>query len=439
MMKRIALVALACPTEIGFEWAGTQLEQTAAVLEGRGPEIVKITTIMQDCESANRAAEEILRADVQAVVVCVITWSEDNYVLQLLRAVSKPLVLHSYPHMETGSLCGTMQMTSVMRDIGFTDYQTVYAPAGSELSADSVMQALDALQERGGGEKKNTFHIGAIGGRVLGMTEIAYDEFALFKKCGAVVIPISELELLDTVAEISEQEAEKALPLVEGRGFRITSSREDLLESLKYYLAMKRLIGKYRLSGLAVKCYTRHMGKVCLGYSLLSDEGYVCSCEGDVNNAVMMRILRDLTGECINNTDILNPEPETNTIIFAHCGSSGFSIAPSDESVTLCPVRLQESGVCSLFLPKTGTVTLADLVGHGEDLRMSVMVGEAVDGPMLFPGNQAKVRFRSPVLDICRKVTELACGHHWMIGYGDVSKELESYCRENGIVYTRIE
>ena len=438
MNKRIAVVALACPNEVGFEWAEQQRGQTAAILKEKGLDVVEIPTILQDCACADRVADEIRAAGVEAVVICVITWSEDNYVLQLLRGVDAPLVLHSFPHMETGSLCGTMQMTSVMRDIGFTNYKTVFAPAGSEESACGVLEALAGLKAEAAKAKRPAFNIGAIGGRVLGMTEIAYDEFALFEKCGAVIIPISEVELLDAVDAVSEEAVTAALPLVEGRGFKITSAPEAIRESLRYYLAMKALIEKYRLSGLAVKCYTRHMGKVCLGYSLLSDEGYVCACEGDVNNTVMMKILRDLTGQCINNTDILNPEVESNTIIFAHCGSSGFSIAPSPESVTLCPVRLQESGVCSLFLPKTGTVTLADLVGHGDDLRMSVMVGEAVEGPMRFPGNQARVRFEKPVTEICQTVTDLACGHHWMVGYGDVSAQLEAYCRENDIRYLHI-
>ena len=53
-----------------------------------------------------------------------------------------------------------------------------------------------------------------------------------------------------------------------------------MLESIKYYGAFKQLIDEYALEALSVKCYTTYMDKVCLGYSLLAEEGIVNSCEG---------------------------------------------------------------------------------------------------------------------------------------------------------------
>ena len=104
MKKRIAVAALGCPNEVGFAWATQQRAQTAALLKDKGLDVVEIETILQSCECADRVASEIRDAAVEAVVICVITWSEDNYVLQLLRSVNVPLVLHSFPHMESGSL-----------------------------------------------------------------------------------------------------------------------------------------------------------------------------------------------------------------------------------------------------------------------------------------------------------------------------------------------
>ena len=95
--------------------------------------------------------------------------------------------------------------------------------------------------------------------------------------------------------------------------------------------------------------------------------------------------------------------------------------------------------MCSMFIPKTGKVTLADLVGHGDKLRMSVIVGEAVETAMDFPGNPHRVKFDIPVLELCERIAKLGCGHHWMIGYGDVSRELEAYCKERGVIYQRVD
>lgn len=144
---------------------------------------------------------------------------------------------------------------------------------------------------------------------------------------------------------------------------------------------------EYGLEGFCVKCYPGYMGKICLGYSLLSEEGIVCGCEGDVNNTVSMKILYELTGQPIHNTDLLYLDQELNTILFSHCGSGGFSIADKNENIHLGAVRLANSGVCALFPAKPGRVTLANLIGRKGTFRMSVMTGDAITSGMEFPGN----------------------------------------------------
>lgn len=440
MSKKIAVVGLAAKAEVGFADTPSLVVKAGDVLKNTGMDVFTVDKLMYDYASAERVAWLLTGDDVDVILVCVGTWSDDNYVLQFLKAVNKPVIFHAFPHMESGSLCGVMQIGSVFKDIGFDAYKTVYAAPGSQESKEKILEACDELL-KGKSDKvsEETFYIGSIGGRVPGMTEIAFDEFALYEKCGALIATINETELLREVKKISNIDVIKVREkLIDGKGYHIDSDDEAIKESLKYYLAMKALIKKYGLKGLAVKCYTEYMGKVCLGYSLLSDEGYACSCEGDVNSAIMMKILMDITGTCVNNTDILNPLPETNEIIFAHCGSSGFSIAPCPDEVHIKPVRIMEQGACSVFRPKLGKVTAADLVGHGDTLRMSVMVGEAVEKEYLFPGNQACIRFDRPVVDICEDVIKYGCGHHWMVGYGDVSEQLKQYCESRNIIYQKL-
>lgn len=442
MSDPIAVVGLACKGEIGFEKTGDLCRATVGALAARNISVVDTGIIMHDSATAKEAAQALEQLDFSVLMLCVGTWSEDNHLLELLPTLQrsgKSVILHAYPAVDTGSLCGVHQITSVFTDVGFTSFQYVYGDAGSDAATEQILQILAGLQAAAPAQKDDVIYIGAIGGRVPGMTEISFDEFSLYEKCGAVIIPISETELLDEVAAVDPAQLDAEVEKVLSRGFKVSSTGEAVRESVQFYLAMKVLVARYRLTGLAVKCYTRYMGKVCLGYSLLSDEGIVCSCEGDVSNTVMMRIMANITGQCVNHTDLLYPNVENNTILFAHCGSSGFSIAPSAQEVELAPVRLQDRGVCSLFIPKTGLVTLADLVGHGDKLRMSVMVGEAVETPMTFPGNPALVKFKLPVLELCRRIAQMGCGHHWMVGYGDVSAELEAYCRERGVIYQRVD
>ena len=164
---------------------------------------------------------------------------------------------------------------------------------------------------------------------------------------------------------------------------------------------------------------------------MLAEQGITGACEGDVPNAITMKMLYELSGKPVNNTDLLDFNYGDNSILFAHCGSSGFSIAEGE--IELAPVRLAETGVCCKFLMKPGKVTAVDICGNGDNFRMSVMVGDAIPCGMEFPGNPVKIRFDKNVEDINEEIMANGIGHHWMVAYGDYVEELKYFCKINGI------
>ena len=436
MLKpRIGVVGLAGEYEVGFDRADALTASCYDALTKAGDaEIYSSGVIMYDLKTMMEAAKRLKEADPDVLLISVCTWSEDHHLLDLLGLLDRPVILWAYPDVEAGSMCGVHQICSVLTELGIP-YGHVYGEPGDK---DALSRALDYAKAVALERKMRTVRIGSVGGRIKGMTEIAFDEFEIKKRTGARIVNLDESELHTAAAEIPEAVSEAAYAAKGLGGLRQTSTHEEVLESMRYYLGMKALIDKYGLEGFVVKCYPHYMGKICLGYSLLSEEGIVCGCEGDANNTVMMKLLYELTGSPIHNTDILYADTAANTLLFSHCGSGGFSIAATQEEIVLSPVRLANSGVCPLFTARTGIVTLANLMGRGGTMRMSVMVGEAVPTGMDFPGNPLKVRFEKDVLAINDEIAELGVGHHWMAGYGDVSSSLESFCSMKGVKYIRI-
>ena len=429
MEIKVALVALACPVEVGYDEALPLLNATDKALREAGIASQNTGVVMHDLETVRLAAEKLKGTDADVLMICIATWSEDHHLLDLLSYVDMPLILRAYPAFDTGSLCCAHQIGAVFRDIGKT-CEFVYG------YADDIACVKEAKTIATAYALKNSMsqtRVGAIGGRVKGMTEIAYDEFAIKQKLGSRVVNIDEKEMTGKVAAISDEEAQELLNQKKGilSPCKTTATSEALLESMKFYKAMKELADEYELGALAVKCYTTYMGKICLGYSLLSEEGIVGSCEGDVTNALTMKLMYDLSGKPINNTDLLYLDDEQNTILFAHCGSSGFSIA--DGEIELAPVRLMETGVCTKFLVKPGKVTAVNICGHGDDFRLSFMVGDAIPCGMEFPGNPVKIKFDKPVSQMNREIMQNGIGHHWMVAYGDFSEELKYFCKINNI------
>ena len=434
MEMKIAMVALACPVEVGYDEALPLLNKTAETMQGDNVVCENVGVVMHDINTVRLAAQRIKQLDVDALMICIATWSEDHHLLDLLSYVDLPIILRAYPAFDTGSLCCAHQIGAVFRDIG-KKCEFVYGDADDLDCANQTKTILTAYA------LKNSMaqtRVGAIGGRVKGMTEIAYDEFSIKQKLGARVVNIDEKEMTEKVNQISDKQAEELLEQKKDilSKCKMTCKKESMLESIKFYKAMKNLANEYELQALSVKCYTTYMGKICLGYSLLSEEGVVGSCEGDVTNALTMKMLYDLSNKPINNTDLLYLDDKENTILFAHCGSSGFSIAEGE--IDLAPVRLMETGVCTKFLVKPGKVTAVNICGHGEEFRLSFMVGDAIPCGMEFPGNPVKIKFEKPVSEINKEIMKNGIGHHWMVAYGDYSEVLKYFCNINNICYYEI-
>ncbi len=434
MKLNIATVGLAHPFEVGFDDAENLLNTTAAALKEAGVDCINADVIMHDLATVKKAAEVLKTKEFDLLMICIATWSEDHHLLDLLSYIDKPVILRAYPARETGSLCCAHQIGAVFRDIG-KSYEFIYGDADSAACAEETKKIAAAYALK---TVMSRTRVGAIGGRVKGMTEIAYDEFSIKQKLGARVVNIDEKEMTEKVSCMTDAEAEKILAEKKDvlAPCKISSSKESMIESIKYYAAMKALAKEYDLEALSVKCYTTYMGKICLGYSLLSEEGIVGSCEGDVTNALTMKLLYELSEKPINNTDLLYLDEKENSILFAHCGSSGFSIA--DGEIDLCPVRLAESGVCTKFLVKPGKVTAVNICGHGDTFRLSAMVGDAIPCSMEFPGNPVKIQFQKSVFDINKEIMENGIGHHWMVAYGDYMEELKNFCKINNILMYEI-
>ena len=434
MKVNIAAVGLGCPFEVGFNEADALLNTTVETLTAEGITCTNVNVVMHDLETVKEAAKRLRAVDMDVLLICIATWSEDHHLLDLLSYIDKPVILRAFPARDTGSLCCAHQIGAVFTDIG-KGYEFVYGDADNVACA---LKTKDIATAYALANCMSKVRMGAIGGRVKGMTEIAYDEFSIKQKLGARIVNLDEKEMTEKVAAMTDEEAEKLLEEKKEmlKPCTVLSTKESMLESMKFYGAMKKLVEEYDLQALSVKCYTTYMGKVCLGYSILAEEGVVASCEGDVTNALTMKLLYELSEKPVNNTDLLYLDEEKNTILFAHCGSSGFSIAGGE--IELAPVRLAEEGVCSRFVMAPGLVTAVNICGHGEQFRMAVMTGEAIPCGMEFPGNPVVIKFEKSVEQINEEIMANGIGHHWMVGYGDYRNELRNFCKIKGIKYYEI-
>jgi len=425
IIPRIGLMVTVHPFEDGADNAELLKKALETKLTGLEAEIVTLPCLIKDRISLELAAKEFISKDIDVICLVEATWSNDDLLLDLLEMIDRPVIVWGIPDVTAGSVCGGQQVCCVLFELG-KKYKFLHG--GVEKT--SLYKELEsyarvvALSRR---LRKAKFLM--IDYRVSGMTEIAFDEFALKSELGPRVIQIPYDILNLRTEKVSYDKVNSVLKNIKDKYGSCSANQKDLFESIKKYIALKELMEEEGIEGVSFRCYPYHMGEICLAFSLLSDEGYVCGCEGDINAVAAMYIVKSLTGKAVHNTDFLHVYENENSILYAHCGAAGFSLAGDKKEISLERVRLANKGLCVLFPAHPGNVTLLNLVGRAGTYRMGIITGEAVNTEMVFAGNPVKVKFDIKYEDILAQTADKGLGHHWMIGYGNIESEIEELAK----------
>ena len=99
-------------------------------------------------------------------------------------------------------------------------------------------------------------------------------------------------------------------------------NKEVLEGALYFYSALKRIVERYHLSGLTLRCFDLlkpYQNTACLAFGILNEEGITAACEGDIPSLLTMHFVKALTGMPSFQTNPSRIDLEGNTILFAHC------------------------------------------------------------------------------------------------------------------------
>ena len=144
-----------------------------------------------------------------------------------------------------------------------------------------------------------------------------YAPRAMMDKLGMGFVSIEMSELLAEIAKESYPENEYTA-LFKKQAF----DKAEIEKALYVYGAFKRLVEKYDLCGVSVRCFdlldtVKTTG--CLGLSILNAEGIYGGCEGDVPALLSMAVLGAVTGEPLFRCNPSRFDTKAGTAVFAHC------------------------------------------------------------------------------------------------------------------------
>ena len=255
-----------------------------------------------------KSVEELKEEELRFIFVQ--SGGSENAFLRIYDQISdKPCYILSTLH--SNSLAASMEILSYMIDHG---------KKGAILHGDgkTVARKLKALAQANEALKKlRGAKFGVIGDPSDWLIASMANEPVLKEKLGIslVKIPMSELE-----EEVAKQtyEPNRWTEELLSKGY----DKEQMEKAFYVYGGFRRLVDKYGLHGVTVRCFdllTSVFTTGCLGLAILNADGVYGGCEGDIPSLISMAILGDLTDKPVflcnpSRIDTVNQE-----MVFAHC------------------------------------------------------------------------------------------------------------------------
>lgn len=204
----------------------------------------------------------------------------------------------------------------------------------------------------------------------------------------------------------------------------------------KLYFALNELIKEQGYDFASIKCWPE-MGQLhttpCAVLGRLADDGLSVSCEGDLDAGIAMVLQRYLTGLPPFVTDMINVNPEENTMTFWHCGQAAPSLIDERDGITMENHPLAGQGTAFYGALKPGDITIARFCNIRGVYKLFLVRGEGVPTKRNTKGAMINVKVRTPVAEVLELIFKEGIPHHYSLVWQDVANQMRTVAKLLGI------
>lgn len=313
---------------------------------------------------------------------------------------------------ESNSLAASMEILSYLRKHGGSGeilHGEIEQLAQQIRALRNAHRALNALR----GKK-----LGCIGQPSDWLIASDYAPDTVMDKLGLGFVSIPMDELLEEINHNRYEDNPFTL-LFKKQAF----DQNELEKALHVYGAFQRIVDRYQLCGVSVRCFdlldTVHTTG-CLGLSILNSLGVYGGCEGDMPTLLSMAILGSITGEPLFMCNPSRFDTKAGCATFAHC------TVPTTMLESFCLNTHFESGI---GVAVQGTFEEGDCTlfkCEGDLSRYFVQEGTILETP--FSNMLCRTQIRVGLDDFSYFLTNPINNHH-VICRGKHKAEVESFFR----------
>lgn len=414
-----------------------------------------------DTPQGSYAAGARLASENVDLLIChTATYATSSQVLPIVQQAKVPvLVLNlqpeaaiDYENIDTGgwlancSTCCVPEISNAFHRAGIT-FQVVSGLLYDDARVwDNLRQWCQAATA---GRVLRGARFGFLGHTYPGMLDMYSDFTQHHAQIGSHVEVLEMCDLKDRVDAVSEAEIKTKLDEAHAL-FDIDSSAnaEDLRWACQVASGLDRLVADFELSALAYYYrgtnhseYERLGAGLILGNSLLTARGIPASGEGDLKNAVAMKIM-DVLGAGGSYTEFYAMDFKDNFVLMGHDGPAHLAISGRKPLLRGLGVYHGKagSGISVEFTVKTGPITILTCTQTRDgNLKFMSAQGECIPGPLMRIGNtNSRLKFNLPPAEFVDAWCAEAPTHHCALGVGHVAGTLRKFARLKGLTFVEV-
>ena len=263
---------------------------------------------------------------------------------------------------------------------------------------------------------------------------------AFSKHFGTSFKLVSGAGFRDAFEQISERAAQKeADAFVKGALRVVEPSPKEILDGLRFYLALKEMLRRENANALTIDCFgtlaaNTLPGYPCIAWSKFNDAGLYGVCEADLASTMTQMLVTSHTGMPGFVSDPVF-DVSRNEVIHAHCVAAtrmkGID-GPASPYAIRRHLETAEGAVVQVFMPSGETITCGRFAGPRRFLISTAEVTGALDS-----GRGCRTQIRTRVADAGKWLRNYTAGLHRVIFYGDHVQAVERLGRMCGFEVVR--
>jgi len=432
--KHRVTLGVVCLARKTFDWeaAGALYGSIKADLAGIGDvDWAIVDELIIEPEDARRAAEFLIRRNVDGLICISGTFHLGHLVLEIEKVLRKPILLwglNELPYnggkIRLNSVCGVNLNASNLYKSGVRNYTVTIGATVDEDWIDAV-RILSRFRSA---------HVGILGYRAHGFFNLSTYDPNVYRQLGILIdhYELEEVWEYEVTAANIEARKKQLVGIFDVSG--ITEIQLGKVAELSAKL--HGFLESRGLDALAIRCWPEFAADYgiapCAAMSLLQSEDRILGCEGDLEGALSMLAHRAIGAETPFLFDFSQVNFEENFALFWHCG-----VAPCNLWDGTCVRSLDTyfaggKGVTADFVLRSGELSILRLDSAGDEYRLFIQKATAVPMGKELKGTYMKATFDRPVREVLDKIIDNGFAHHASVVYGDYMRPFRALARITG-------